>query len=182
MKKLTIGFLLVMLVATCSLSIYAERDRHRPGGYGPGPGGPGPGGPGPGPGMNSSRQLRDDARYTIHRTAQVVAEAQRIAKRHRSYNRFGLGLAVAHQERATDLYRQGDYQFAIYHSLRARRLAFSVFDNNRYRWGFEYQEDRREDYYGRRRPSDDDLDRRLDRRRVRRDDDVIRILIKFDLD
>ncbi len=174
MKKWYIGIMLALFVGTCSLSALAYR--------GPGPGprpghGPGPG-PGPGPAFHE-RQAREDARFVIHRTALVLDDAQTAARRHRRYN--GLGMAVAHQRRAQDLYRQGLYRDAIFHSLRARNIAFEVIQNNRERIRPEFRRDTLEDRYYHDSPRDNDLDLNMGMIKIDRDDAVISLHLNFDL-
>ena len=77
-------------------------------------------------------KVKDDARYIIHRTADVIYVAQRSAN-HRQYYK-GLGQAVAHQQKARRLYLSGFYQDAIFHSLRARKIALEVIHGNKERW------------------------------------------------
>ncbi len=127
------------------------------------------------------RELQNDSRYVIHRTAQVIFEAQRAAERgHRS---FGLARAVVAQQRARQLYMNRNYQDAIFFSMRARRIAIEVIKANNFRVRSDFFPDRLESRYDRQGPSDDELDRRMDRDRGRpgRDDDAIRIKIELDL-
>ncbi len=120
-------------------------------------------------------KVKDDARYIIHRTADVIYVAQRSAN-HRQYYK-GLGQAVAHQQKARRLYLSGFYQDAIFHSLRARKIALEVIHGNKERWTGSW--DAREDWYFRYSPRDNDLDVKLNF--TIGDKDAVRISIDLDL-
>lgn len=145
----------------------------------PGPG-PQKGHPAPPPHRDREREkLREDARAIIQRTTVVLREAQQTAKRHR-YTR-GLAKAVAHQERARELYWRGDYKDAIFHSLRARDLAFQIIRGNRQSYRKEYDWNDMERRYRHDCPKDDDLDVRIEWR-SRNDKEMLTIKLIFDLD
>lgn len=121
-------------------------------------------------------QERNDARYIIHRTANVIYVAQRSAGRRNYYN--GLAKAIAHQQKARQLFMAGSYQSAIHHSLRARRIAISVIEGNRERWPNPW--DAREEKYRRNSPRDRDLDIKLNMIKIG-DKEAIKISIDLDL-
>jgi len=150
MKKWVIGFMLLTFALTASIGTYARHNR-----FGDGPGryyGP--------PAPPEPPAKRRDAAYIIHRTAITISDAQRAADHGRQYE--GLGMAIAHQRRARDLYWRGDYREAIYHSLRARDFAFHVMAINRERPHREYHFDNMEDRYARNAPDDNKMDIGID--------------------
>jgi hypothetical protein len=169
LKKWLVGLIVLVLLASCSYSIYAAprfgHGRDRDHGYGPGPG--------------PQNHIRDDARYIIHRTAAVIDDAQQAAERRHRY--MGLAQAVANQQQARRLYMNGNYRDAIFHSLRARDIALQIIRNNGRRPRPEYFRDNMEERYVHDSPRGDDLDRRLDRQRMGKDDDAIHIRINLDL-
>lgn len=121
-------------------------------------------------------QERNDARYIIHRTANVIFVAQRSTSRRNYYK--GMSQAVAHQQKARQLFMAGAYQSAIHHSLRARRIAISVIEGNREKWSNPW--DTREEKYHRDSPRDNDLDLKLNFFKFG-DKEAIKISIDLDL-
>ncbi len=121
-------------------------------------------------------QERNDARYIIHRTADAIFVAQRSTGRGNYYK--GLAQAVAHQQKARRLYMAGFYRDAIYHSLRARRIAIMVIQGNREKWSGSW--DVREDRYRHDSPHDNDLDIKLNLIKIG-DKEAVRISIDLDL-
>ena len=121
-------------------------------------------------------QERNDARYIIHRTANVIYAAQRSTSR-RNYCK-GMSQAVAHQQKARQLFMAGAYQSAIHHSLRARRIAISIIEGNQERWANPW--DTREEKYHRNSPRDNDLDLKLHFFKFG-DQEAIKISIDLDL-
>lgn len=120
-------------------------------------------------------KVKDDARFIIHRTADVIYVAQRSTDRGHYYK--GLAQAVAHQQKARRLYMSGFYQDAIFHSLRARRIAIHVIEMNKEKWTGSW--DSREEWYIRFAPRDNDLDVKLNF--TIGDRDAVRITIDLDL-
>lgn len=120
-------------------------------------------------------KVKDDASYIIHRTADVIYVAQRSADRGHYYK--GLAQAVSHQQKARRLYMSGFYQDAIFHSLRARRIAIHVIEMNKGKWNGSW--DSREEWYIRCSPHDNDLDVKLNF--TFGDKDAVRISIDLDL-
>ena len=112
-------------------------------------------------------QNQQHARSVLQRTAVVLLDAKRAAE-HGHYI-TGLGRAVDHQQLARELYRNGSYQDAIYHSLLARRLAEQILARNGERLRPEYSCDTIELTYSHRSPRDIDLDLRLNPRKVSSD-------------
>lgn len=125
------------------------------------------------------KRLEEDARIIIHRTAIVLRDAQRAAYR-RHYS-VGLGKAVAHQNKARDLFREGKYRDAIYHSLHARDLAFHVIQGNRERCRPGYNWNDAEAKYRHDAPRDKDLDLRI-KWNIHNDKEIIHLDLNFDLD
>jgi hypothetical protein len=121
-------------------------------------------------------QERNDARYIIHRTANVIYVAQRSTGRRNYYN--GLAQAIAHQQKARQLFMAGSYQSAIHHSLRARKIAISVIEGNKERWSNPW--DAREEKYRHNSPRDRDLDIKLNLIKIG-DKEAIKISIDLDL-
>ncbi|HBF38600.1 MAG TPA: hypothetical protein DDW50_14935, partial [Firmicutes bacterium] len=97
---------------------------------------------------------------------------------------FGLARAVFTQQRAREFFMNGNYQDAIFFSMRARRLAIEVIRANRVRVRPEFFPDRLESRYEYQGPDDNELDRRIDKDRGRmgRDDDAVHVRIQLDLD
>lgn len=122
---------------------------------------------------------RDDARYVINRTASVIFRAQRAARIGHYY--YGFARSIAHQNKARELFRAGRYREAIFHSLRARRLAMQVIRGNRENWS-GYSRDDREERYGHQTPSDRDLDIRIDWSKVGKDEAVMNIQFHLNVD
>jgi hypothetical protein len=167
MKKWLIGLILATLLITCSLGILAAplvRDHQ----FGP-PDHRGPQG----------REIRADAEYIIHRTAVTLDSAQQIANIGHQY--FQLGLATAHQQKALEFYRNGLFRDANFHSLRARNIAIRVIRDNLEKLQQDFSPDPMEQRYNQDSPREDELDRRLDRRNMNRDDDIIHLRLNLDL-
>jgi hypothetical protein len=123
---------------------------------------------------------QEDARYIIHRTAPVIYLAQR-AVQFRGYS-SGLAIMIAHQQRAHQLFEAGFHQQAIFHSLRARRLAIIIILGNGGKWfGLPANRDEREESYGYIAPRDNELDLRLDINNIGKDDEAIHIMFNLDI-
>jgi len=172
MKKWFIGVTIAVLMVTCSFSINAApgggHDNYN-GGHDKYYGGP----------NKHGYQERDDSYYVIHRSADILQDAQRYADRG---HRFGnLSLAFAHQQRAREFYMHGSYRDAIFHSLRARDLAFDIIRANHGKIRQEYYWDGREDHWGHDSPRYQDLDVRIDRSKIGRDSDVVHMHFDFDV-
>ena len=176
MRKLLIGLTISVFMLFGALSIYANPGRF--GGHSNPPGFGGPKGPVE---HRNNNDFRNDSRYVLHRTADVINEAQRAAMR--GHKNFGLARAIFTQQHARDLYMNGDFQNAIFFSLRARNLAFDIIRANHVIVRPEFFPDRLESKYDHQRPGDHDLDRQIDRDKghMGRDDDAVRIKIEFNL-
>ncbi len=161
MKKAIISVLVITLVIICSLGVFADFYQHR-----------------------SDRTHRDwpdmnsDARYIIHRTSTIVSSAQQMANIGHQY--YQLAQAVGHQQKSIELYKNGLYRDAIFHSLRARNIAFQIIDDNLERLHQDFSPDRTEMFYNHNIPRDEELDRRLNRNQMYKDEDTSRM--KFELD
>jgi hypothetical protein len=166
MRKLLVGLMLAAVLVTYSVSIYARHGKFD-------------GGPGRFNGRPAWSGERNDARYIIHRTAAAIFAAQEAAARGRNY--FGLRQAIAHQQRASNLYWDGFYRKAIYHSLRARDLAFQVIAENRQKPRREYYHDQLEDRYAYSAPRDKELDINIDTVKVGKDEALVRLHFGLDI-
>ena len=124
------------------------------------------------------RISRDDAREVLRRTNVVIREAQRVARNH--HNRAGLGKAIGQQRYAIRVYQQHQYQDAVYHSLRARRLAIQVIRSCHGRMPHETEYTWAERRYRSDSPDDDDLDLRI-RGVIVDDDSAVSVWIEFNL-
>jgi hypothetical protein len=118
------------------------------------------GGPEKSKGGNSVEvKERVHAKQAIMRTNSVVKAAQKAAAK--GGNSTGLGLAVGHQRFAVNLYQEGRYQQAIYHTLRSRELAAQVIERNKGVRIIEITLTPDEDLYVPTRPKVDVLDKEL---------------------
>jgi hypothetical protein len=180
LRKLLIGLAVSVFMLLGALSIYAN-----PGKFGEHSNPQGFGGPNGGPvehrDNHDNNEARNDSRYVLHRTADVINDTQQAAMR--GHKNFGLARAIYTQQHARDLYMNGDFQNAIFFSLRARNLAFDIIRANHGMVRPEFFPDRLESKYDHQRPGDHDLDRQIDRDKGRmgRDDDAVRIKIEFNL-
>lgn len=172
MKKMVIGIMMVSLMTTYALGVSAAPPSQKQGPKKPGPGqkqfqaGP------------KQQQLRADAKYIINRTAKALADAQRIARKGRY--RSGFARAMAHQQKARELYAGGNYREAIYFSLHARELTIEIIKRNKVKMWSEFAFDKREKYYNDG-PRGKELDARLDKDRVGKDRDALRITIELNI-
>lgn len=171
MKKTPIVLALGFLLTTYAVGGWAAPQPQKQGGNNSGPGQKQ---------MQSGKeqQLKTDAKYIIDRTAKVLEETQRIAKKGRHYS--GFGQAVAHQEKARELYRQGHYQDAIAFSLRARELSLGIIRGNKEKPRPEFEADQREKAY-QNGPKGKDLDAKLDQKQMKKDKDAISIKIELNI-
>lgn len=165
MKKWLMGLLVAALVMTGSLSVLAKPHRFygRP----------------EKPYAGRNHRVREDARYVIHRTAQTIYDAQRAAEFGRRYD--GLRWAIGHQQRARQLYDDGWYQDAIYHSLRARDFALQVIQANRERPRRELFLNETERRYSQNAPKKDKLDIKLDFAKVGDELKLVRLKLGLDI-
>jgi len=69
------------------------------------------------------------AKLVLTKSRNTIIKAQELAKKGGIYT--GLGKAVAHQQRARELFRAGWYERAILHARRAKVLAKEVIKANR---------------------------------------------------
>jgi hypothetical protein len=63
------------------------------------------------------------------RTVPAIVEARNLVKENKNYT-GDLGLSIAHQKHAVNLFKRGVYRGAIHHSRRARLLAFRAIKAN----------------------------------------------------
>lgn len=166
MKKLLIGLLLVALLVSCQISTFAKPGKFKDG-------------PGKSYDAPGHRKVKKDAGYIIHRTALIIYDAQQAAKRRHYY--YGLSRAIAHQQKARQLYKIESYRDAIYHSLRARDLAFQVIRENRERPRREFYRDELEISYSRTAPRNNELDIRINTIKIGKDDQVVNLHFELDI-
>ena len=115
---------------------------------------------------NTEKRLQ--AKRVLRYTSETLIQAQRAARR--GGYREGLGRAFAHQDRAKKLYRLGEYNSCIRHSLRSREIAEYIIDENR---GV------RRHHRGRHHSHRDELDKALS---VRICDDNVALKLRINLD
>ena len=108
----------------------------------------------------------------------IVSCAQQMSNIGHQY--FQLAQAVGHQQKSLELYRNGMFRDAIFHSLRARNIAFQIINNNMTRIHQDFAQDRTEMFYNDG-PRDEELDRRLDRNRMYNDEDAGGMKLELDL-
>lgn len=118
---------------------------------------------------NTPQPSKGEAVSVINRSAAIIRTAQRFAVEGQKYN--GLGLSLGHQLYARQLYGQGDYTNAGFHSLRARELAARVIALNKSSLINEALYNRNEERLVRSSPSGQELDRKLRGARVTVPDD-----------
>lgn len=172
MKKCFIGLLLIGLILSVSFGTLAKPGKFN--------GEPGKWKGGPGKYHQGQwNKERNDARFIIHRTAGAVGAAQRAAERGHRY--FGLGRAVAHQQLAWDLYGQGQYRAAIYHSLLARRIAIDIISANRGRVDPEFACEDLELGYVHNAPQDNQLELQINSTKVGKDNDSVHFSFHLDI-
>lgn len=182
MKKMIIGLMVgSLLTTTVSGALAAPQGHPR---RGPEPKRPGyeqkrtPPAPPNAHRDREAQKLKADANYILRRTAQVLSEAQQIGRRSRHYS--GIGLAVAHQQKARELYLKGSYREAIAFSLRSRDLAFQIIRTNKGKIRPDYQRDQREaGYYNH--SEGVKLDARLEKSKISRDRDALHLKIEINL-
>jgi hypothetical protein len=191
MKKQILIIGLVAMLATSTGGVFTASARH------------GHHRPRPRPHHEYNIQAKQDARGVLRRTARVLQRAQDMAAhkgrphRHRRHGlrHRGLGRAFAFQERARDLFFAGNYEDAIYLSLRSRAIALRVirrmegWDNDHGNWrdddDFRNCEidrselDSVEIRYWNRRPGDDKLDVYINGHEVS-DDVAVSFRLKLD--
>ncbi|TCL72402.1 flagellar assembly T-like protein [Hydrogenispora ethanolica] len=115
--------------------------------------------------------INHDAFHVLNRTVKVISRAQYAARTGQLYR--GLSLTVTHQRRAQDLYGKGFYEEAIYHSLRARKLAIGVIDLNRIYLEKDLADlDEVEKIYEAKRPNDSSLDKKVKGKSVSNNDEA----------
>jgi hypothetical protein len=107
--------------------------------------------------VTGANQLSSDAFYIMNRTTLLM----NYIKKYTDANDFHFELAKAHQEKARIFECQFAHFDAIYHSLRARELAFRVIVEKGAKPRTEYLLEDRERRYLEYNPSDEELDRQL---------------------
>lgn len=108
---------------------------------------------------DSPQLTKSDTGNIINRSAAIITTAQRFAAEGKKYD--GLGLSLGHQLYARQLYEQGEYSNAGFHSLQARSLAAHVIALNKSSIINEALYNRNEEKLVRSSPSGQELDRRL---------------------
>jgi hypothetical protein len=108
------------------------------------------------------RVSRDASKTLLDRTNMVLLAAQAELKAGQVYT-GNLAKAIAHQRYATELWVQGNFTDAIYHSRRARILALSVINLNNGVVKADYDFNKEEQRYIRQTPHDEQLDKVLEK-------------------
>lgn len=130
------------------------------------------------PDFHNRERMRQDSRAVLNRTATVIREAQ-LAARKNGYA-HGLSKAFAHQDYARKLHMRGEYREAIFHSMRARNIAYDIIEKNRFSRRPEHDWDDVDYGYMPYAPKDNELDVKI--KSDKSDNDYIYISIKLDLD
>jgi hypothetical protein len=197
MKKWLIGAMTAVLIATCPVGAFAANGNYQnekieminqiapsdqsdqgsdPKDYPNGPHGHFRRQPKP------QRQFREqeDARYIIHQTASLIYLTQRFV--HFRHYAFGMATVIAHQQWAYELYWSGLYREAIFHSIRARRLAITIILRNGGNWlNLPPVWDEREGQYESMAPPDNQLDSQLNMNNIEKDEDAVNNKLNLDI-
>ena len=112
--------------------------------------------------IDAQPALRLKSRRVLKRTTVALMVAKNHLRKHRNFT-GDFSRAVAHQRYAFRLHKRGRYPRAIYHSRRARLLAFKVIKANKGTVGRDMQFDKDENAVSKGAPSDDDLDKELEK-------------------
>jgi regulator of extracellular matrix RemA (YlzA/DUF370 family) len=121
-------------------------------------------------------QAQVDASYIISRTAVVLTDVQRIPG-----HKAGLAQAVAHQQKARELFMNQAFREGIYHSLRARKLAFQIIQKNGEKLRPEFFLEAKERSYSNDSPKGAELDHRLEQSKIISDEEAAYIRIEPDI-
>lgn len=100
------------------------------------------------------------ARRVIRRTAVVILVAHKKVKENKVYT-GNLARSIAHQKHAKRLFAKRMFNPAVYHSLRARRLALLAIKANKGEEPKESAPDKEEGAVAAEAPGDDELDKEL---------------------
>ncbi|MDD5066653.1 MAG: hypothetical protein PHF84_06360 [bacterium] len=115
------------------------------------------------------------ARKVIKKTAVLILRAYKIVKENKVYT-GNLARAISHQKYAKKLYLGKVFNGAVYHSLRARKLALLAIKANRKEGPSEIKKDQEENAITLEMPPDDDLDKTLKQElpsETEKDEDVL---------
>ncbi len=110
--------------------------------------------------VSAQPALRNRSRKFIKRTSTVIMAAKKDLQQGKIYT-GDFARAVAHQRYARKLFMNGFYQKAIYHSHRARMLAFAVIRSNKGVVNREWELDKDESRLPANQPGDRELDQEL---------------------
>lgn len=110
--------------------------------------------------LSAQPALRNRSRRFINRTSVVIMAAKRELQQGKNYT-GDFARALAHQRYARKLFMNGFYQRAIYHSHRARMLAFAVIRSNKGVVKREWELDKDEASLPSNQPGDKELDQEL---------------------
>lgn len=100
------------------------------------------------------------ARKVMKRTAVVLLYARKVVRENKVYT-GNLARAVTHQKYARKLFAGRMFNQAVYHSLRARRLALLAVKANKKEAPKEGTLDKDEDDLSKETPADDELDKEV---------------------
>jgi hypothetical protein len=120
---------------------------------------------------------RHDAWKCLHRTALAIFEARREVSSGK-VDSVDLARAIMHQRFAKKLFLDGKFIHSIHHSLRARRLAFTVISANKGIVKEEWKADLTEGWYQKSSATDDDLDKEVPDYGKQKDIDILSSDIK----
>lgn len=110
--------------------------------------------------LSAQPALKNRSRRFINRTSMVILAAKKDLQQGKIYT-GDFSRAVAHQRYARKLFMNGFYQKAIYHSHRARMLAFAVIRTNKGVVKHEWELDKEESVLPANQPGDRELDQEL---------------------
>ena len=109
---------------------------------------------------NSQPLRRHQARAYLNRTVLIIHEAKDQLNIGKNYT-GEFARAVAHQKLARNLFQSGQFQKAIFHSHRARILAFATIKNNKGNLKEDFESTKEEEALQMNTPKEEELDRDL---------------------
>jgi len=121
--------------------------------------------------------VKQHARDSYKRTAEVLVKAQCAAEQGHNYQ--GLGKAIAQQGLARDYYYIRNFEYSIYHTLYARRIALRVIQRNDPKLLKTEMYDQTEISYINKLPKDEELDLKL--KVIEKDESAVKVRINLEL-
>lgn len=92
-----------------------------------------------------------------------------------------LSRSIEHQRIAVQLFKTGNVTEAVYHSLYARKLAFTVMEANKMKISTAFEFNEKEKEYEKKMPSTNELDKKLEGKKLHDNDYLIPQLEGIDL-